>query len=435
MLQLQDDGHLEIHVPRPFTPERPSFTYTHQSHAMAIEDHPGAKTLPKATSTAAIHRDPDLFRSFGVQQGSPVSMSDRCKQDDPQLSLHIVSFEDATLIFLCFPHTLMDAMGQEALLRAWSLVLSDRPESEIPPMLGAHEDALRAAVDADNIQEDLVQKSMTMFTLLIFALNYLWNWIWSERFTERTISLPKIAMDLLRRDARDDLASSEQNGETFISDGDIIVAWLMRAVASSMPRPRPLTILNMVNARYRLPSLMHAAGVFIQNMAVIAFTSSLPNIAEAPLGISALHHRRMLAEQATEAQILANFREMMRIADAGKYPLRLCGRPNAEIIVVTDWTRAKMFRAADFSSALVAAGDKSPLRQNPPGTMVYQHMATKDSNRPTPSTPLFIILGKDHSGGYWIDGALQDSIWNRLDMSQEVWGQHWSREDIEVESS
>jgi hypothetical protein len=41
----------------------------------------------------------------------------------------------------------MDVMGQQALLYGWSLVLAGR-EADVPPVLGAKEDAICAAVDA-----------------------------------------------------------------------------------------------------------------------------------------------------------------------------------------------------------------------------------------------------------------------------------------------
>ncbi|KAF5586548.1 3-hydroxyisobutyrate dehydrogenase [Fusarium pseudoanthophilum] len=65
----------------------------------------------------------------------------------PQLSLHITLFNDAALVALSWPHTLMDVMGQQALLRGWSMVLAGR-ESEVPPVLGAREDTICAAGDA-----------------------------------------------------------------------------------------------------------------------------------------------------------------------------------------------------------------------------------------------------------------------------------------------
>jgi hypothetical protein len=49
----------------------------------------------------------------------------------------------------------MDVMGQQALLRAWSLVLAGR-ESEVPPMLGAREDAVCVAADEPEELEEFI---------------------------------------------------------------------------------------------------------------------------------------------------------------------------------------------------------------------------------------------------------------------------------------
>ena len=87
---------------------------------MNIEDHPLAKTLPKATESPSIQADPGSFRAFGARENAPETLEDFLTTDMPQMSLHITSFNDATLVGLSWPHTLMDVMGQQALLNAWS---------------------------------------------------------------------------------------------------------------------------------------------------------------------------------------------------------------------------------------------------------------------------------------------------------------------------
>ncbi|ELR06042.1 hypothetical protein VC83_02271 [Pseudogymnoascus destructans] len=129
---------LEIHVPPTFTPARPALTYSHTAIPSNIDDHPLAKTLPKA---ASIQRGSNEFRDFECRRDAPATLEDYLTNDTPILSLDITSFNDATIIGLIWPHVLMDVMGQQALLRGWSLVLAGK-ESEVPALLGAREDAL-----------------------------------------------------------------------------------------------------------------------------------------------------------------------------------------------------------------------------------------------------------------------------------------------------
>lgn len=125
-----------------------------------------------------------------------------------------------------------------------------------------------------------------------------------------------------------DEAQSDLNGpdddvgweKPFISEGDVLTAWTLRAVATSLPQPRPVAALHALNARFRLSSLVQAPGVYIQNMAVAAFTSISPEVATGPLGPIALENRRHLMEQSTEPQVLAYLRELQREQKSGCDP-------------------------------------------------------------------------------------------------------------------
>lgn len=60
------------------------------------------------------------------------------------MSLHIPAFENTTPVAFSWPHTVLDVMGQQALLQVWSLALAGE-KSDIPEMLGARADAIRVA--------------------------------------------------------------------------------------------------------------------------------------------------------------------------------------------------------------------------------------------------------------------------------------------------
>ena len=51
---LQENGDLEISVPRPFTAVRSAVSYTHRTLTIDIQDHPLAKTLLKAPWSPSI---------------------------------------------------------------------------------------------------------------------------------------------------------------------------------------------------------------------------------------------------------------------------------------------------------------------------------------------------------------------------------------------
>ncbi|EXJ69686.1 uncharacterized protein A1O5_06757 [Cladophialophora psammophila CBS 110553] len=416
-LRLKENGELEIHVPRPFTAERPAVSYTHQSLAMDIEDHPLAKTLPKATEAPSIQPGPQGFRVFAAREDAPATLEDFVCQDTPQLSLHITSFNDATLVALSWPHTLMDVMGQQALLRGWSLVLAGR-EAEVPPMLGAREDALCAAADAPVENEEefrLGQKRLRGWAMLMFGLRFAWDLLWNRVVETRTIFLPKRIVAELRRRAQGDLAAQDSGQEKpFISEGDVLTAWALRAVVFSLPQPRPVSVLHALNARFRLSSLVQASGVYVQNMAVAAFTFRSREVATGSLGAIALENRRQLMEQSTEAQVLACLRELRRESKSGRSdPRMVCGEPDALLMPFTNWTRAGFFETADFSPALVRAGKTGQSRSNPPGSMVFHH--AQSMRQSTAVRNVIVVLGKDHGDNYWLTGILLPAAWAKIE--------------------
>ena len=261
----------------------------------------------------------------------------------------------------------MDVMGQAAFLSAWSSVLAGRA-TEVPPVLGAQEDVLLALTDdaTSAPQEEYVLKSKQLKGLAFvkFGARFAWDMLTGAKPLTQTIHIPKSVVTTLRARAEADLtnfhigatttAEQGENKMPFISDGDILTAFTLHCIASSLPAPRPLTALHAMNARFRLPSLINAKGVHVSNMLVPGFTFLDPAMSTGPLGTIALHNRQKLLEQATEAQVLASLREQRVSGDPSTL---LYSDADALLVPFTDWTKAKFFTSAiDFSPAVVRAG-------------------------------------------------------------------------------
>jgi hypothetical protein len=347
-----------------------------------------------------------------------MTIEDILSGDTPQISVHITSFSDATLVGLSWPHTLMDVMGQQNLLRAWSLVLADR-HTEVPPVLGARQDALCDLTDnASQAPEEYILKAKQLkgLSLVKFGARFAWDMLTGPAPKTQTIYLPKDVVAKLRVQAEKGVPVSNDDGgmgeKPFISDGDILTAWTLRCVASSLPSPRPLTALHAMNARFRLPSLINAEGVYMQNMLVPGFTFLSPDVATGPLGPIALHNRQRLLEQATEGQVLASLREQRVSGDPSTL---LYSDADALLVPFTDWTKAKFFSAVDFAGAVVRAGDGEKGRSNPPGTPVFHHCT---SRKPNPTNRLLVhILGRDYAGGYWLTLTMSPGAWTNVEAS------------------
>lgn len=437
----QAKGALTLRVPRPYTASRPAVRYTHVTHAgVRIADDPLASTLPVATAGPSIQRGPPDFRPYAAAPGAPETLEDYlAAADAPQLSLHVTSFADATLVGLAWPHTLMDVVGQGDLLRAWSLVLAGR-DADVPPVLGAREDAVVAAASvapsrpgngsgdaqghAPTPEWGMTKQLLTGWGMLAFGLRFAWDLLWSPPVSTRTVFLPRAFVASLRRRALQDLAvEGEEEKQPFVSDGDVLTAWFARALAASQPT-RPLTVLHALNARFRLPELAAASsgGVYLQNMAVGAFAFLAPDLAAGPLGPAALENRRCLVEQAAEGQVRAFIGALRAKADANggvaDPATMLCGPTDAVLAPFTNWARADLFNAADFSAAVLggpgAEEEGGARRDNhKPGRIVFHH--AQSMRQSAGARNVVVVLGKDTAENYWVQGLLVPATWARIE--------------------
>ena len=283
-------------------------------------------------------------------------------------------------------------------------------------MLGAHEDALLAAtnVSVEKLDEYILKsKQLKGMPLIKFAARFVWDMLCGPTPETRTICLPEKTMAILRLQAQMDItASSDGEKQPFISDGDVLTAWTIRAVATSLPRPRPMTALHAMNARFRLPSLSRAPGVYLQNMVVPACTYLSAEVAAGPLGAIALSNRQHLAEEATEAQVLASLREQYHTKDPSKL---LYSDPDALVMPFTNWTKADLLGTVNFRAAVTCTGDGQQSRCNPPGTPIFHHASTTKQSRTT--RLMVVILGKDHEGNYWLTMTMSPLAWQTINDS------------------
>ncbi|KAF2742739.1 hypothetical protein M011DRAFT_411938 [Sporormia fimetaria CBS 119925] len=417
------DGRFEVHVPQAFTQERPAVAYSHVTFEERFDDHPMTKAFPRATNNPSIQAAPQESRAFAAREDAPTNLNGFLYTDTPVLSLHITSFADATLIGLSWPHPLMDAFGQKALLQCWRLVLAGR-ESEVPPLLDGNVDGVLTAMEASTVKEEeycLNSKRLQGWSLARFvagmAIDMLWDWYAPAEV--HNMYLPKDAMLKLQQQAREDLAGTSKDADIpFLSEGDLIVAWTVRAVATSLSKPRPVVLINALNIRLRLPSLLKASGAHIQNMAIGAFTLFSPKTARGSLGAIALENRQQLAMQATEAQVMANLRIARELKAAGGDPAFLCGEPNSLLVVITNWTKADIWNSVDFSAAVVRSGETGPGRRNPPGTIVCHHSQSMQVSQTTPNVA--VVSGKDLDGNYWLAGRFPTATWAKIEESMET---------------
>ncbi|KAL2059813.1 hypothetical protein VTL71DRAFT_10197 [Oculimacula yallundae] len=422
--RLRNDGGgtLEIHVPLQFSEKRPAINFSHDVMGTCIGNHPLAKQLPIPTENASAQPNPYDLISLGVRAEVPKTVEDMLDRDLPQISLHVTSFQDATLVGISWPHCVMDSLGYKEFLHAWSLVLNGR-ESEVPRLLGARHDVLLDAEtefrQASNEPFLLESKRLKGINLALFLLRYLWMLFWNPVPEVKTIFLPKTALARLYSQVLEEILAETGIAEEkpSVSEESALFAWLSR-FATSNSKTKPLTILNFYNARLKLQSLANQGGVYVQNMACYSFTFLSSRAVRSGMGAFIQEHERHVKEQTTEEQCLSFLRAYRKDTESGKPFKPFFGEPNAQILGFNNLSAANLIHTVDFSEAVLKHGNVADF-DIPAGRMTcyYYHII---NNRLGCGPDCIYMLGKDYGENLWIIAALPSKIWGKIEAALRI---------------
>lgn len=395
---FQKNNKLEIKVPREFTSERPAVRFSHVSFDVKIDLHPLACRLPRTTGVVpSVQEGYTEFRGLTTPDDRLQSLSNYLKTDEPIIHLHVVSFLDCTLVSLILPHVVTDIMGVKALVKAWSEVLAGRPR---PVLLGARQDPLKGAgIPSDKEAQwphSLEHQQIKGFSLAVYVAQQMWSRLTKRNDPVRTIFLPAEFVAGLRKELED---------ETFLSDCDLVTAWMSRAIIASKG-PSAAAIFGMFDLRSRLTELTSTAGLYVQNL-ILPFTISLPELGSSPptLGYIAKRIRHCITEQATDIQARRLLR-MTRETYASNGLMPFFGHPNALTIIHSNWTKGRFPEEADFSPAVIPAASAKG------GGLPVSFWGTSSLDHKLQN--LFIVLGKDTQKNYWLHACLNDKTWSHI---------------------
>ncbi|KAF2023880.1 hypothetical protein EK21DRAFT_94534 [Setomelanomma holmii] len=268
---------------------------------MSLSQHPLNAKFPK--SNGKLQYFHDIGRVLAKSPSNPEALADYISTGVPQLGLHIISFQDATVVTLTWLHTLLDAMGRHALLRAWTAVLEGR-DDDVPEFLGYDTNPLAdlGATEVSQKDEFLLKKKL---------LGGLGMRTSSRSKSRRT----SISTPWSSRNSHIVMLGRERS--PFISDGDILTAWFTRLIASTNPTvtssspTRTITIMNVLGMRDILrtaPPLLPRStqGVYIHNCAAAIFSHfTVADFLAKPLGHIAAQLRSDLVRQSTREKVEA----------------------------------------------------------------------------------------------------------------------------------
>lgn len=385
---------------------------------MKISDHPIAKSLPTRTHIPSLQPLPEhgALRTLQVRPDFPGSLDELMANDLPPLSLHIHTFQDATVVGLSWPHLLMDGVGRAALMKSWSLVMAGQ-EQRVPPVTGARHDVLSGLPDGVSDQDEFfTQKGLLRGMRLAKVLLY-WGWakLTGPAKVVRSIYLPREVYDVLVGGIKDQVAQfqNEAGAKRYISESDAITAWATRQLALAEPQPKPVIIMSLFNGRYALKQYLDPDAVYLQNMVMISYTTLSAEEARDAVAPLALACKAQLSEQATESRALGFIQWLSERIEKNNQGVPLCGDEDSVLLCCNSLIRADLIRETRFAPAVLRAGEAAETRRNPAGSMINFFYGLP--NESTQFINGFNILGKDHSGGTWLVGYLAPQVWEALE--------------------
>ena len=429
-------------MPAQFTKERPPVNFTQVKHHTPLSEHPLGARLPRRSGKLEVFDFIEPWRSdLGNDKGA-VYLADWIYTDRAQLGLHIVTFTDATFVTLNWLHTFFDAMSRRTLLSAWTAMLEGR-EHDVPEFWGYDSnpiDEVGAPLDEkasvtqreEFVLKDKLVKGPGMWR---FLYNYIWELVFYPEEEGRVVCMPAAHLEKLRTEAYKDLESAPSelvtmntsdpsNPKPFLSDGDILCAWVIRLIALSNPNltatsatNKTMLVMNVFGLRDILSRSTPDYGVVIPKdkayiancVAAIFSLFTMHDFLSLPLGHVAARIRKDLTVQGTRAQVEAG----QRIARENESPLY--GDGNMTLSAFSNWSRARLFET-DFSAAIVkeaereAGGARGKPRYIQPDATSAKGMLLRGSAN---------CIGKDHEGNHWFGVLSRKQFAANLDTTIE----------------
>ena len=249
----------------------------------------------------------------------------------------------------------------------------------------------------------------------------------------RMIYMPAAHLTRLRTRALHDLDSLDPSQiifnttsnppEPFVSDGDILCAWLTQhLVTSSLARigSRPLTLINVLGLRDVLSKASGPYSVLIPKdkayigNATMGINSrfSLQEFLSMPLGHVAARIRKDLVEQGGREAVERSHRAARIEREMGAQREKQGVQP--AVFVCSNWAKAGLFEV-DFGGAVVSdvhdGGEMIDTANR--GKPEYIHVYGTDARGAGAGSGVggvSCVVGRDRKGGYWLAGILAEEL-------------------------
>ncbi|KAJ5766285.1 uncharacterized protein N7511_003901 [Penicillium nucicola] len=419
-LRKNASGNLEYHVPSHFDEERPGVLFSSFNHQMKLSEHPLSPHLPESHRTPSLASDSSrdcLPLVTSTHMGR--KLDDWLYSDIPLVSVHVVTFEDKTLVSVSYPHVLTDAQGFGTILKGWTAVLRGR-EDEVPVFQGFSTDPL-ASLGDNAPPTDLCYKKQTLSVIgaVVFGIRYVYGQLFHP-CDQRILVVPEAYFDQIREQAMEELAMSmtkadqAEQGAPFLSHGDIVLAWWtkMTLLAHKASAKQVVSIISTMDVRTILTDYFGPGPVsFIGNAVVPLYTVAGvgPTIQR---GVTYLANeiRKSISIQRCSDHVEAT---ATHIHKSGNYPL--VGNAFMQTVFCSNWYKAQYFEM-DFSGALATPVNGSQeIRNRGRASCIIPNMLMGNGS-PFNFTGLFIV-GKTCDGSWILQTIMEKGAMKAFESS------------------
>lgn len=363
-----------------------------------------------------IYEDSGVFETLVTRPGRPTKIAEWTKADHPALSVHVVSFTDATLVTLSWGHVFFDALGQQSFLQAWQAVLEGRDE-DVPTFIPYEEDPLVAIAEgADARNHVLFRSALAGIWFVLFVVRIIYGIVVHSKEAGRMVRFPGPWVDALRAQAMADLrAKSVTEKDAFISHGDVLLAfWCKKTLAAQHLRPsKPVQIVNAMNLRGIWEELpVPGKTAYIGNAVMTSVTlTTVAEVESLSVGELAGRVREDLKKQRSPEQIKSMLAWSLNNLKKGALP-PMVGSWKQIAFAWSNWTRARVYDV-DFSSAVVHSEtgirDRTTKLGHPSFVMNHSHSDGVNIRNGG------MLLGKDSNGDWWLSWDMGVDAWAEIE--------------------
>ncbi|KAJ5895231.1 hypothetical protein N7495_006922 [Penicillium taxi] len=425
-LRKNESGSIEWYIPGKFTVERPAISFAHIDHGIPTTSHPAASQIPNPESRPAIVSDPDQLQDLAWGPDyQPGGIQDYLSSDKPVLGLRVNSFTDKTVVVLQWQHVAFDALGLKYVIEGWIAMLWGKVDEILTPVQHDIDPFKSFETGSRPIAEEhvLKDKNVGLGGMIKWGLGYGFDMLVRAK-ENRMVCVPKSywqpqlekALSELRAEA---IVNGEDESKVFLTENDIITAWILRCVVGEMGMDPNRTVAasiamslrkafegDLIPASSEHPYIGNAFG-----WANVLTTADSVN--SKPLSWLAREIRRAINTQGTPAQHEAYYATVR--AGYG-LPVAIFGDGGMVQVGFSNWTKAGLFNL-DFSPAVKDTnGGNVPCR---PSYVQENHGPIKPGDG-------FFVFGKDQKGNYWASAYKVKGQWAKFEEQM--------KKDFEVQS-